>query len=70
MLRVLAYAMRGIAPPEEVEKWGSKFTMHPVGTGPYKVAEIKPKQKLVLERFEGGQAFIRKGYGWSGDIRR
>lgn len=53
LLRVLAYALRGIAPPEEVEKWGSKFTMHPVGTGPYKVAEIKPKQKLVLERFDG-----------------
>jgi len=53
LMRVLAYAMRGVAPPEEVEKWGDKFTMHPVGTGPYKVVEVKPKEKLVLERFDG-----------------
>jgi peptide/nickel transport system substrate-binding protein len=52
LIRVLAWSVRGILPPEEVEKWGSKFTLHPVGTGPFKVVEIKPKEKIVLERFD------------------
>jgi len=53
LLRILAWAMRGIIPPEEVEKWGEQFNFHPVGTGPFKVAEIKPGDKVVLERFDG-----------------
>lgn len=53
LMRVLAYAVKGIAPPEEVEKHGKKFLAHPCGTGPYKVVSIKPKEKVVLERFDG-----------------
>lgn len=52
LMRILSWAMRGISPPEEVEKWQEKFTFHPCGTGPFKVVEIKPKEKIVLERFE------------------
>ncbi len=49
LLRVLAWAMRGIVPPEEAYKWGGKFTFQPVGTGPYKVVEVKPREKVVFE---------------------
>ncbi|MBW2029461.1 MAG: ABC transporter substrate-binding protein [Deltaproteobacteria bacterium] len=52
LLRILAYALRGIVPPEEVKKWGSKFSAHPCGTGPYRATLIKPKEKIVLERFD------------------
>jgi len=53
LMRVMAYAVKGIAAPEEVEKWGKKFLAHPCGTGPFKVVEIKPKEKVLLERFDG-----------------
>ena len=52
MKRVMAFAFRGIVPPEEAEKWGNKFAQHPVGTGPYKIVSIKPKVKIVVERFD------------------
>jgi peptide/nickel transport system substrate-binding protein len=52
LMRVLAYAFKGVAPPEEVEKWGDDFLAHPSGTGPFKVVEIKPNEKIVLERFD------------------
>ncbi len=61
LMRVLAYAFKGVAPPEEVEKWGDKFQAHPCGTGPFKVVEIKPNEKVVLERFDdywGPKPFI------------
>lgn len=53
LMRVLTYSVKGIAPPEEIEKWGKKFLEHPCGTGPYKVVSIKPKEKVTLERFDG-----------------
>jgi ABC-type transport system substrate-binding protein len=53
LIRVLAWAMRGIVPPEEVEKWGDNFAFHPCGTGPFKVVEVKPNEKVVMERFDG-----------------
>jgi len=53
LLRVLAWTTRGIIPPEEVEKWGDNFAFHPCGTGPFKVIEVKPNDKVILERFDG-----------------
>jgi peptide/nickel transport system substrate-binding protein len=50
--RLMAMLQRTIAPPEEIEKWGDEFRLHPVGTGPFKVAEITDV-KVVLERFDG-----------------
>ena len=32
---------------------GAKFGFHAVGTGPYKLVEVKPKEEVVLERFDG-----------------
>ncbi|MBW2303445.1 MAG: ABC transporter substrate-binding protein [Deltaproteobacteria bacterium] len=52
LIGVFTWAMRAIVPPEEVEKWGKEFTLHPCGTGPYKIQEIKPKEKVVLVRNE------------------
>jgi ABC-type transport system substrate-binding protein len=50
--RILTSDLRAIVPPEEVERWGDKFTFHPVGTGPFKAIETK-EDKVVLERFDG-----------------
>lgn len=52
MIRLMSYALRGIVPPEEVDRWGKKFLEHPVGTGPYKIVSIKPREKIVVERFD------------------
>jgi peptide/nickel transport system substrate-binding protein len=52
LIRVMTYAFRGVAPPEEVEKYKQQFMLHPSGTGPFKVVEIRQNEKLVLERFE------------------
>jgi peptide/nickel transport system substrate-binding protein len=34
-----------------VEERGKKYPTQPIGTGPYELAEWKPKQRLVLQRF-------------------
>jgi peptide/nickel transport system substrate-binding protein len=38
-----------IASPTAVEKWGTEFGKHPVGTGAYRFVEWKPNQEVVLE---------------------
>jgi peptide/nickel transport system substrate-binding protein len=43
--------MRGIGPAKVVEEYGTK-PAPPIGTGPFKVVEIKPKERIVLERFD------------------
>jgi peptide/nickel transport system substrate-binding protein len=53
LMRCLGWVIRGIVPPEEVEKWKDQFAFHPSGTGPFKVVEVVPNQKYVLERFDG-----------------
>ena len=52
LMRVMTLAFRGVAPPEEVEKYQQQFMLHPSGTGPFKVVEIRQNEKVVLERFE------------------
>jgi ABC-type transport system substrate-binding protein len=46
-----------IIPAEEVERWGLDFGFHPVGTGPFVLAEWEPDVRLRLEAnpfyFEG-----------------
>ena len=44
--------MAGIAPQEEVEKWGDQFNAHACGTGPFKLVSYKPGEEVVLERFD------------------
>jgi peptide/nickel transport system substrate-binding protein len=45
----LAMFVFDIASPTAVEKWGTEFGKHPVGTGAYKFVEWKPNQDVVLE---------------------
>jgi len=48
-LQNLAMFPFGIASPKAVEKWGTDYGKHPVGTGAYKFVEWKPNQEVVLE---------------------
>lgn len=52
-LQKLAMFPVGIVSPTAVKKFGKDFRRNPVGTGPYKLAEWRDKEKLVLERHEG-----------------
>jgi peptide/nickel transport system substrate-binding protein len=45
----LAMFVFDIASPTAVEKWGTEFGKHPVGTGAFKFVEWKPNQEVVLE---------------------
>lgn len=46
-LYALAMPFTFIVPREAVEKYGKEFINHPVGTGPFKIAEYNPNSKLV-----------------------
>jgi peptide/nickel transport system substrate-binding protein len=48
----LPWATSGyIIPQKAVEKYGSAWARHPVGTGPYEVASYTPNSEMVLQRF-------------------
>ena len=51
-LWVLAMFQTSVVPREAVEKYGTKFGRHPVGTGPFTLDEDdwKPKQRMVLHK--------------------
>ena len=51
-LWVLAMFQTSIVPREAVESYGTRFTRHPVGTGPFTLAENDwiPKQGMALNR--------------------
>lgn len=49
-LYALAMPFTFIVPREAVEKYGKEFINHPVGTGPFKIAEYNPNSKLVWVR--------------------
>lgn len=51
-IRHLSFGFRGVLDPEEVEKSGDKVMLEQSGTGPFKIVEVKPNEKVVLERFE------------------
>ncbi len=53
-----------VVPREEVEKWGKDYQFHPVGTGPFKMVEWIPKQKVTFTRnpnyFKKGLPYLDK----------
>jgi len=49
-LWVLTMFQTSIVPREAVEKYGTDFGAHPVGTGPYILDEWVPKQRLTFNR--------------------
>lgn len=48
---LMAYDAAAIVPREEVEKWGSAFGTHPVGTGAFQLETWRRDDQVVLERF-------------------
>ena len=51
-LHVMAINFSFVVPKEEVAKWGADFGKHPVGSGPFKLAEWTLGQRLIFERFK------------------
>lgn len=51
-LQLLAIFPAGIPSPAAVKEHGGEFPRHPVGTGPFHLAEWKTKEKIVLLRNE------------------
>jgi ABC-type transport system substrate-binding protein len=50
ILHILAINFASVVPKEETTKWGADFGKHPVGSGPFKLAEWTFGQRVVLER--------------------
>jgi len=51
-LTVLTDVGAAIVPKEECEGWKDQFTLHPVGTGPFKMVEWVKDSHMVFERNE------------------
>ncbi len=49
-LHVMAINFSFVVPREEVEKWGTDFGKHPVGTGAFRMTEWTLGQRVVFER--------------------
>jgi ABC-type transport system substrate-binding protein len=49
-LHKLAMPFAAAVPAEEVERWGEDFARHPIGSGPFRLQEWQPGQRLVLVR--------------------
>jgi len=50
LLDSLSQVYLGIASPTAVERWGSEYQLHQVGTGPFIFAEYVPRDHLTLRR--------------------
>jgi peptide/nickel transport system substrate-binding protein len=50
LLEALSQVYLGMASPAAVEKWGSDYQLHQVGTGPYAFVEYAPGDHLLLRR--------------------
>ena len=48
LLYALAASSAAIVPREAVEKYGSEFARHPVGTGPFMLQKYRKKQTMIL----------------------
>ncbi len=52
-LHHLAHVVGKIPSPTAVKKYGKDIGMHPVGTGPFELAERTPGERIVLKAFKG-----------------
>ncbi len=52
---------------EAVERYGAELARHPVGNGPYLLAEYKPKQRIVLKANPNRRAEFYPSEGAPGD---
>jgi ABC-type transport system substrate-binding protein len=51
-LHALTLTTNGVVPQEAVEEFGEDFSFNPVGTGPFRLVEFAPAERVVFERFE------------------
>lgn len=49
-LHRLAGAKGYVVPREAIEKYGERFRLHPVGTGPFRLARLSPFSEILLVR--------------------
>ncbi len=49
-LSLLAMSVAYVVPKEEVERCGSDFSNHPVGTGPFTLKEWLPNREIIFEK--------------------
>jgi peptide/nickel transport system substrate-binding protein len=64
-LHIMAINFGFVVPKEEVEKYGTDFGHHPVGTGAFKFGQWQLGQKLVLER---NKDYHRAGVPYADEI--
>ncbi|MGN0918480.1 MAG: ABC transporter substrate-binding protein [Oxalobacter sp.] len=57
-LYILAYGALGAVAREAIEGYGRESAFHPVGTGPYRLAEYVPRSRIVLEANPYFRGFI------------
>jgi peptide/nickel transport system substrate-binding protein len=62
----LPFATSGfVIPQKAVEKYGSSWPLHPIGTGPYEVVSYTPDSEMVLRKFQDyGGAWDTLGAGY------
>lgn len=66
-LYFLAMSFAGVVPKEAVDHYGKEFINHPVGTGPYRLAEYNPSSKLVWVKNPTYRLELYPSEGESGD---
>jgi peptide/nickel transport system substrate-binding protein len=60
LLDSLSQVYLGMASPTAVEKWGSEYQLHQVGTGPYTFSEYVPGDHLLLK--------VNPNYNWAPEL--
>lgn len=63
----MAMPFESIIPHEAAEKYGKDFVNHPVGTGPFKLAEYNPSSRLVWDKNPTFRAEVYPSEGAPGD---
>lgn len=64
---VLAHPGTAVVPIEAVERYGTEFGSHAVGTGPYRLAAIEPNVRVELRRWDGWRGEDYPADGAAGD---
>jgi len=63
-------ALTGAVAREVVEHYGDRITEHPVGTGPFRLAEWRRSSRIVLERNPTFREVLYDEHPPAGDVRR
>jgi len=63
----LAMPFTAIVPKEAVETYGKEFLNHPVGTGPFRLAEYNPNSKIIWDKNPTYRKELYPSEGEAGD---